>query len=114
MPEAQVSLIGYRGEPCIATVANSPNVRLHLLGSPFASLPRALFLLWAPLKVLYQVCVCGGWSEEESYRLRRRVHTRSRSCFNCFTCSCGPFRARTCCWCRIRPGQWWRGGAGSC
>jgi hypothetical protein len=50
-----VSLVGYAGERCIDAVEKNPRVHQYLLGSPFARLPRSLFLLWAPLKVLYQV-----------------------------------------------------------
>ena len=56
--ELQVSLVGYAGERCIEAVENSSNVKQYLLGSPFAKLPRSLFLLWAPFKVLYQVRIC--------------------------------------------------------
>ena len=50
-----MDLVGYRGERCIAEVEASPHVTQHLLGSPFARLPRALFLLYAPFMVLFQV-----------------------------------------------------------
>lgn len=55
LPDTQVSLVGYSGEQCIESVERNPSVRQYLLGSPFAKLPRSLFLLWAPLKVLYQI-----------------------------------------------------------
>ena len=55
LPRTRVSLVGYAGERCIASVEGSERVTQFLLGSPFARLPRSLFLLWAPLKVLYQV-----------------------------------------------------------
>lgn len=55
LPDTRVSLVGYAGERCIDAVEGNPRVTQFLLGSPFARLPRSLFLLWAPLKVLYQV-----------------------------------------------------------
>jgi hypothetical protein len=50
-----VSLVGYAGERCVDAVEADPRITQYLLGSPFARLPRSLFLLWAPLKVVYQV-----------------------------------------------------------
>ena len=53
---AQVDIVGYAGERCVNELESSQHVSFHLLGSPFARLPRALFLLYAPLKVIFQVC----------------------------------------------------------
>jgi len=51
----QVSLIGFEGERCVDGVENNQNITKCLLTNPFSSWPRSLFVLWAPLKVLYQV-----------------------------------------------------------
>jgi hypothetical protein len=47
--------VGYRGERCIPDVENNEAIHRYLLSTPFANLPRALFLLYAPFKVLFQV-----------------------------------------------------------
>jgi glycosyltransferase involved in cell wall biosynthesis len=51
----QVSLVGFKGEKCVPSVENNPKITKFLMGQPFAGLPRSLFLLWAPLKVVFQV-----------------------------------------------------------
>lgn len=52
---AQVSLIGFEGERCVDDVEDNQYITKFLLTNPFAHWSRALFLLWAPMKVLYQV-----------------------------------------------------------
>jgi len=48
----RVSLIGYHGEPCVPDVQEHPRIQQYLF-SPFStSLPRAAFLMYAPVKVL--------------------------------------------------------------
>lgn len=55
IPPLQVSLVGFRGERCIEDVESNPRITQFLIGTPFAKMPRSLFLLYAPLKVLYQI-----------------------------------------------------------
>lgn len=55
LPDTTVSLVGFGGERCIDGVEEAPRITKRLLHAPFARAPRALFLLWAPLKVLVQV-----------------------------------------------------------
>jgi hypothetical protein len=58
MPDTRVHLVGYRGERCIEAVETSPAITQHLITPAFAKTSRKLFLLYAPLKVLYQVSPC--------------------------------------------------------
>lgn len=55
LPATQVSLVGYRGERCIREVEDAKNIKKFLISTPFASMPRKLFLLYAPFKVLFQL-----------------------------------------------------------
>ena len=57
MPGASVSLVGYTGEECIAAVEDHECVRKCLISPPSwtKKLPRSLFLLVAPLKVIQQI-----------------------------------------------------------
>lgn len=52
---ATIDFIGYGGERCIDEIENNENISLRYLSTPFAHFPRALFLFWAPFKVLFQV-----------------------------------------------------------
>lgn len=47
--------MGYRGERCIREVEEAQNIKKFLISTPFASIPRKLFLLYAPFKVLFQL-----------------------------------------------------------
>lgn len=57
MSTVQVSLVGFRGEPCVPIVRNDPKIRQHLLSPPTWTrrIPRTFFLLYAPFKVLLQI-----------------------------------------------------------
>ncbi len=55
LPHTRVRLIGFTGERCVATVERSAAITQHLLAPSFAGWPRSLFLLYAPLKVLWQL-----------------------------------------------------------
>lgn len=55
LPSTQVHLVGYGGERCIADVESNPRISQHLINNPFAKWSRKWFLLYAPIKVLYQV-----------------------------------------------------------
>ena len=73
---AQVSLIGFEGERCVDDVEDNEHIVKYLLTNPFAAWPRALFLLWAPIKVLYQV-------RRKSLSQPERLHDSAPSCSYC-------------------------------
>ena len=80
-----MSLVGYTGEACVPDVEQNDRITKHLIGNPFQSWNRAWFLLWAPLKVLYQV------------RMHRAVRWCRQQCMFVLPCSphsctsyCGP------------------------
>lgn len=50
-----VTLIGYKGEQCIPSVIDQPNLRILPITPILSHIPRSLFLLTAPIKVLLQV-----------------------------------------------------------
>ena len=52
---AKVTLIGYHGEPCVGPVEEHANIAKCLFTPFSANLPRSLFLLYAPFKVVFQV-----------------------------------------------------------
>jgi beta-1,4-mannosyltransferase len=54
--KSQVHLNGYRGERCVDAVESNPRITQHLLSTPFSKADRRFFLLYAPLKVLFQLC----------------------------------------------------------
>ena len=55
LPHTSVHVVGYRGERCVPSLESRKNIHQHLLGTPFSNWPRYLFLLYAPLKVVWQV-----------------------------------------------------------
>lgn len=55
---ATVSLVGYTGETCVAVLEEHPSIRKCLISPPAVrklKVPRSLFLLVAPFKVLQQI-----------------------------------------------------------
>lgn len=63
----EVSVVAYGGEAATPEVEAAPTIKRYNLSTPFADWSRKTFLLWAPLKVLFQVReqwegygVCGG------------------------------------------------------
>ncbi len=50
----QVSFVGFGGEPCSREVEENRRVAKVELAQPFAGCSRRFWLLWAPLKVLFQ------------------------------------------------------------
>jgi len=50
--DADVTVIAYKGATPIPAITESSRIHLHYL-RPFPALPRALFLFWAPIKVLF-------------------------------------------------------------
>ena len=62
-------MVAYSGKRCCEDVEANPKITKYLVESnPFSNLPRKLFLLYAPFKVLYQV------------RSVPPFHSRSSSC----------------------------------
>jgi hypothetical protein len=55
LPQTRVRLIGFAGERCVPAVESSARITQHLLAPTFTRWPRRLFLLYAPLKVLWQI-----------------------------------------------------------
>jgi len=55
LPGTVVHIVAFRGERCVPSLEGRANVVPHLLGTPFGGCPRRLFLLYAPLKVAWQV-----------------------------------------------------------
>lgn len=55
MASTRVHVVGYQGERCVPTLEARGNIHQHLLGTPFSTWPRSLFLVYAPLKVVWQV-----------------------------------------------------------
>jgi beta-1,4-mannosyltransferase len=55
MASTRVHVVGYGGERCVPTLEARSNIHQHLLGTPFSTWPRSLFLVYAPLKVVWQV-----------------------------------------------------------
>lgn len=55
MKRTKVSLVGFKGEKCIEAVEKSDRIQ-QVTFSPFTrAVPRALFLFYAPFKVIFQV-----------------------------------------------------------
>ena len=57
MPNTKVTLVGYTGERCVSQIYEQPNIQLYTF-TPFGiakRLPRSLFPLYAPFKVIFQV-----------------------------------------------------------
>lgn len=52
-----MSLVGFQGEKCKPDVEGHPRVHRFNVVQPFVGWSRKLFLLYAPLKVLWQVGV---------------------------------------------------------
>jgi beta-1,4-mannosyltransferase len=52
---ADVTLIGYHGEPCVSPVEEHERITKCLFTPFSAKLPRSLFLLYAPFKVIFQI-----------------------------------------------------------
>lgn len=55
LPHATVSFIGFGGEKCTPAVERNPRVEKIELSTPFRKWSRRFWLLWAPLKVVFQV-----------------------------------------------------------
>ena len=54
--EEQVNVVAYGGKRCCEEVESNQKINKYLIGdNPFNKLPRKLFLLYAPFKVIYQV-----------------------------------------------------------
>ena len=54
----QVNIVAYDGKKCCEEVESNKKITKYLIDSNlFSKLPRSLFLLYAPFKVLFQVCV---------------------------------------------------------
>ena len=54
--DKQVNVVGYSQKKCCNEVESNPKITKYSIGdNPFNKLPRKLFLLYAPFKVLYQV-----------------------------------------------------------
>lgn len=52
----KVNVVAYGGKKCCEEVESNKKITKYLIGdNPFNRLPRKLFLLYAPFKVLYQV-----------------------------------------------------------
>lgn len=63
----QVNIVGYSGKRCCEEVESNKRITKYLVESnPFSKLPRKLFLLYAPLKVLFQV-VCAPRIDSRSF-----------------------------------------------
>ncbi|ETN14241.1 hypothetical protein PPTG_07875 [Phytophthora nicotianae INRA-310] len=54
-PSQRVTLLGYAGENCVPDVARQSNIELLTFTPHLQRLPRKLFLLLAPVKVLLQL-----------------------------------------------------------
>ncbi|KAK1934152.1 UDP-glycosyltransferase TURAN [Phytophthora citrophthora] len=54
-PNLRVTLLGYAGERCVPDVAQQSNIDLLTFTPHLQRLPRKLFLLLAPIKVLLQL-----------------------------------------------------------
>lgn len=54
-PDDTVTFVGYAGERCADAVERKARIRKHFISPVLAGAPRALFLLWAPIKVLAQL-----------------------------------------------------------
>ncbi|KAL7690175.1 putative glycosyl transferase, family 1, chitobiosyldiphosphodolichol beta-mannosyltransferase ALG1 [Plasmopara halstedii] len=54
-PSIRVTLLGYAGESCVPDVANQSNIKVLTFTPLLQRLPRQLFLLFAPIKVLLQL-----------------------------------------------------------
>lgn len=54
-PSLRVTLLGYAGETCVPDVARQPNLELLTFTPRLQRLPRKIFLLLAPVKVLLQL-----------------------------------------------------------
>ncbi|KAA0177342.1 hypothetical protein FNF27_01120 [Cafeteria roenbergensis] len=54
MGDTDVSFVGFGGEPCSREVEENRRVAKVELAQPFAGCSRRFWLLWAPLKVLFQ------------------------------------------------------------
>lgn len=51
-----VDLVGYRGEPCVQHIVDSERITEHRISpAPCRCCPRKMFLLYAPLKVIFQI-----------------------------------------------------------
>lgn len=51
-----MNVVGYSQKKCCNEVESNPKITKYPIGdNPFNKLPRKLFLLYAPFKVLYQV-----------------------------------------------------------
>jgi beta-1,4-mannosyltransferase len=55
LPDTRVSFIGFDREPCTREVEDNPNIAKVPLSLPFEGWSRRFWLLWAPLKVLFQI-----------------------------------------------------------
>lgn len=49
--QTRVSLVGYRGEPCVPEVQEHPRIRQYLFDPYTTNLPRKALVLYAPVKV---------------------------------------------------------------
>ena len=57
-PNGQVNIVAYKGKKCCEEVESNKKITKYLIDSNvFSKLPRSLFLLHAPFKVLFQVCM---------------------------------------------------------
>jgi beta-1,4-mannosyltransferase len=52
LPDSRVHLVGYNQTPLFASLQNADNVVIHAI-KPFYDVPRFLFPLYAPIKILY-------------------------------------------------------------
>ena len=51
-----MNVVAYGGKRCCEEVESNEKINKYLIGdNPFNRLPRKLFLLYAPFKVIYQV-----------------------------------------------------------
>ena len=51
-----MNVVAYGGKRCCEEVESNQKINKYLIGdNPFNKLPRKLFLLYAPFKVIYQV-----------------------------------------------------------